>query len=759
MIVGTSVKRKDAYLKASGKIKYLDDISFPNMLYGKIITSGVPFAELIGIDISQIPENVLCLTAKDIPGKNEIGVILNDQPFLADKIIRYAYEPIALLAADNKDDLKKAAKKIKILYEEKKPIFHYEDALKKDAPFIHQKGNLAIKYKLRKGNANEVLKKAKYKIVRHFQTPYQEQLYLETMGAIAVPDNDKMVIYGTMQCPFYVRKAVARVLGFPLSKIRVIQTPTGGGFGGKEDVPNEICAAAALLAYYTNRPVKVVYERTEDICRTSKRHPMYMRYEYGFDENGKILAAKAEVCADIGAYATLSPAVLFRSFAHVFGPYKISNAYADVFGIYTNNQPAGAFRGFGTPQVVFAHESMMDEIAKFLNIDPWQIRKINIINSGDETITGQKLTESVGLSETLEKIKPYYEELKKEKEEFNRKNKEKVRGLGLSTIYYGNGLGVAGKALDASGSFVQVNVDGSVFISVGCVEMGQGALTVLSQIAAETLGFPYENIYPNFYVDTCLVQDSGPTVASRTTVMSGNALIDACKKIKERILKTAVKLLNENNSQEYILKDIDLKNGIFYHKGEKIDTLSLDEVLNQCFIDHVKLAETGWYEVPDTNLDFETGLGSTYYVFCFATQLAYLEVDKITGEVNVLKVISAHDVGKCINPTTLKGQIYGGVVQGMGYALFENLIMKNGKFLNPNLTDYIVPTIKDIPEIIPIIVEAASKDGPYGAKGIGEPSLIPAAASFSNAVCDAIGKRIYSLPVLPEKILEVLNEE
>lgn len=759
MAVGQGVLRKDAEGKITGDVKFLDDLSFPNMLYGKIVMSGVSYARVQHIDTSSIPDDVTCILGKDIPGENRIGIIRDDQPFLANSTVRYAYEPVALLAADNLELLEEAERQLSIQYQEKKGVFHYEDALKKDAVQIHSHGNVALKFKLRKGDANEALKSCPHTVKHHFSTHYQEQLYLEPNGAIAVPEPFGVTIYGTMQCPFYVRKAVARVLGYPLAKVRVVQTATGGAFGGKEDVPNEICSAAAVLALKTGKPVKVVYERSEDICRTSKRHPFHMHYEYGFDDEGIILAAKAEICSDIGAYITLSPAVLFRGFCHALGPYNIENAYVDMFGVYTNNQPVGAFRGFGTPQVVFAHEAMMDEIARVTGLDPWEVRNRNLLHLGDRTITNQKLNNSVGLQETMDAVKPHYDELKKQVDAFNQKNEYKKQGLGLSTIYYGNGLGVAGKALDAAGSMVQVNQDGSAFVSVGCTEMGQGALTVLSQIAAETLGFQYDKVFPNFSVDTAMVQDSGPTVASRTTVMSGNAIMDACLKINQRIRSLALSLLNKQNDDPAVLEELILKEGRFYLNGTLCEEVSLKEVLNQCFIEHVQMTEAGWYKVPDTEIDPDTGLGSTYYVFCFATQLAHIEIDKLTGEISILKIVSAHDVGKCINPVTLRGQIIGGVVQGMGYAVFENLVSKNGKFTNPSMMDYIIPSIQDIPEIVPIVIEAASPDGPYGAKGIGEPSLIPAGASYSNALAHGLGKRLFSLPLLPEKIKKLIDED
>lgn len=756
MSVGKSVPRKDVIEKVTGEARYIDDYYLPDMLYGRIVMSGVPHAVIKKISIPEVRQGETVLTSKDIPGENQVGVMRRDHQFLAEKVVRYRHEPVALIAAPSLQRLSEIEKGITLQYENRTPVFHYEDALKDDAPLIHEDGNVPIKYHLRNGDVDSAFSRSAFTIERHFTTPYQEQLYIEPQGVLAFKRDQVMYVYGSLQCPFYVRKAVAAVLGVPLASVRVIQTPLGGAFGGKEDVPNEHCSAAALLSLKTGRPVKIIYERSEDIMRTSKRHRMYMNYRYGCDKKGKLLAARAEIFADIGAYATLSPAVIFRSFAHALGPYVIPCARVDIFGVYTNNQPVGAFRGFGTPQVVSAHESMMDELAKEAGIDPLEFRKINILRYGDKTVHGQKLNDSVGLEKTLQAIEPYYREMKIQAEKHNRQNKKSSMGVGLSSIFYGNGLGVVGKAIDTSGSLVQVNQDGSVYIANGCVDMGQGAITVLSQIAADGLGFPVEAIFPNFSVDTGIVQDSGPTVASRTTVMCGNALLDACRKIKLRLLNVAAQMLNEEGKSEIRAEELDLSEGKLLHNGREIQGINYEKIVQGCLTRHIKLAETGWYEVPDTQIDLNTGLGSTYYVFCFAAQVILAEIDKGTGEVTLKKIVSAHDLGKTVNPRLAEGQIYGGVVQGMGYMLYENLICREGRFLNPTMTDYIVPSIQDIPEIIPIIVEEPSRDGPYGVKGIGEPSLIPIAGSVPNAIADALDERLYHPPFLPEKVKEVL---
>ncbi len=756
MSVGHSIPRKDVFEKVTGEARFIDDYSFPDMLYGKIVMAGVPHAALEKISIPQINQGEYFLTAQDIPGENQIGIMHRDQPLLAEEVIRYRHEPVALIAAESSQRLKAIEQGVNLHYKELKALFSYEDALNEKAPFLHKNGNVPIQFCLRKGDALTNFSECAFTVEKFFSTPYQEHLYLEPQGVIAIKKDQEMYIYGSLQCPFYVRKAVAAVLGIPMASVRVIQTTMGGGFGGKEDVPNETCSAAALLALKSGRPVKIVYDRTEDIQRTSKRHRMYMKYRFGCDREGRLLAAKADIFADIGAYATLSPAVIFRSFAHALGPYVISHAHVDIKGVYTNNQPAGAFRGFGTPQVVVAHESMMDELALKAGFDPLEFRRLNILRYGQETVHGQKLTESVGLEKCLNAIEPYYRKMKDLAEGNNRENTGSYLGVGLSSIYYGNGLGVVGKAIDAAGSLVQVNYDGSVYISNGCVDMGQGAITVLSQITAEGLGFPVEAIYPNFSVDTGMVQDSGPTVASRTTVMCGNALLDSCKKIKNRLLTVACKLLNQESGAGYQVEDLDLINGLLYHQGQKVDGINHEKITQACLPEHIQLTESGWYKVPETNIDIDSGLGSTYYVFCFAAQVVLTEIDKVTGEVTVKKVVSAHDLGKSVNPQMSEAQIYGGVVQGMGYALYEDLISVDGEFLNPTMTDYIVPSIRDIPEIVPILIEEPSRDGPYGVKGIGEPALIPIAGSIPNAVAYALKERICDLPLLPEKIKERL---
>ena len=409
--------------------------------------------------------------------------------------------------------------------------------MKENAPQIHDFGNIFTHYKIRTGDIEKAFQEADLIIENEYQTNYQEHLYLEPQGALAVPEEKAITIYSSTQCPFYVQKAVAKVLGIPRSRVRVIVTTVGGGFGGKEDVPSWVAAEAAVLAWITKKPVLMEYDREEDLETTSKRHPGYIRYKSAFKKDGTLLGIKVEYIIDAGAYSTLSPAVIFRGTVHALGPYKTPNVWIDGYAVATNKVPTGAYRGFGSPQVIFAYEQQIDEAAYKLGLDPAEIRLKNGWELGDKIPTGQILRYSVGLKDTIRKAIEVSNWHKK-REEYSKDKGTKRRGIGMATIFYGVGLGAAGKILERSGATVQVTPDGSVIVVVGTSEMGQGMRTALAQIAAEALGVTVDRVYlPE--ADTLVVPDSGPTVASRATLMSGNAIINAAETIKKNLLKVA----------------------------------------------------------------------------------------------------------------------------------------------------------------------------------------------------------------------------
>ncbi|NUV00157.1 xanthine dehydrogenase [Marinitoga sp. 1154] len=755
-IVGKIAQRIEAKEKAYGESLYTPDLYFDRMLYAGVVYSNIPHGILKSIDITEaekVPGVVKIATYKDVPGTNKFGVITKDMRFLIPigEKIRFEHDSIALIAGETKEAVEEAIEKIHFEVEELPGVFTIEDAIKDEIKVNNEKTNIAFHKKIRRGNVDEVFRNADLVIEKEFETDYQEQAYLETQGVVAYYNGDVMKIYASMQCPFYVQEDVSEILNISFNKVDVIQMETGGGFGGKEDVPSYIASKAALLSYLTRRPVKLIYEREHDIKETSKRHPSKSYYKAAFKKDGTLIGLKSKTYLDMGAYSTLSPIVMYRTLTHSAGAYKVPNVYVDVYGVYTNKVPCGAFRGFGSPQVLFAIESIMDEAAEKLNIDPWDIRYKNALEVGDETSTGHKLEYSVGAKKTLENIKRLsnYDNLKKEIKEFNKSNKLKKRGLGWSHIIYGVSLGAGGQHLDASNSEVHVFPDGTINIMFGGTEIGQGAKTAISMIVSEVLGQKLEKINV-LQTDTFIVQDSGPTVASRTTVFSGNAAKDAAEKIKRNIIEFLCKKFDVEE------KDIKINLGTYKIKDKEY---SFEEIAKMANDANVKLNESGWFKSPKLNFDMENGIGEAYVTYTYSTQLSLVEVDMLTGKVEVIKMWISHDIGKAINYDGVIGQIQGGAVQGMGHAIMEEIKQVNGKIITSNFNNYVIPTIKDIPEIIPDIVEEEFPYGPFGAKGIGEPSLMSAPPSIANAVSNAIKRRISRIPITMENVISLINEK
>ncbi|MBN1899179.1 MAG: xanthine dehydrogenase family protein [Spirochaetes bacterium] len=749
--VGFSLPRKDALEKVLGRSLYVNDKSSAGMLYGYTFRSPKPFIKIkrIGKNKAEKAEGVVkVLTHMDIPGNNFIPFVLKDYPALADHRAKFQGEAIALIAADSLENARKASKMIQLDYQELRPVFDPLVAMKKFSPRVFGNNNIFKKYQIKKGNIIKGFKEADIIVEKEFRTNYQVHCYLEPQGMIAdyQPDGS-MNIYGSMQCPFYVQDAVAQVIGLTKSNVKIIQTTTGGAFGGKEDVPSIVAVHAALLSYHTRKPVKLIYDREEDFISMSKRHPAIIRVKYGATKEGKITAADITCILDGGAYSTLSPIVLFRGTVHCAGPYEIPHVHIRSFAVATNKVPCGAFRGFGQPQTSFAQESAIDELAFKLNICPSKIREINGLRQGDQTATGYKVKEE-GIEHVMDRVM-VASNFNQKWNQFKKRKTTIKKGIGLSLTYYGVGLGAAGKHLSRAGAFVQVESDGSVRVAFGNTELGQGAQTVLAQIAAEELNAPYP-LVSIMATNTSRVPDSGPTVASRTTFMSGNAIINAIKPIYNNILECAAELMNCR------VKNVVRGNNFFYdNKG--IRSTSYQQAVAHAFKKKLQLSSEGWYIPPESTFD-KIGQGSAYYSYTFSANVAEVSVNMKTGKVRVDKIWSAHDVGKAINPQLVSGQIEGGVLQGIGYALFENLCLNNGEILNKNFQNYIIPTAKDSVDIIPIIVENSDENGPYGARGLGEPPLIGIAPALANAIFHATGIRMTQTPMLPEHLFQKIQK-
>jgi len=747
-ILGKSINRPDAPSKTTGETRFLTDIAVDNMAHGAPVYSSIPFGEYTSIDLSEakkVDGYIDFVSAKDIPAENQIGVIVPDQPLFADKTVRFIGDSIGLVVAETHEAAIEAAKAVSISYAEKTPYYTIDESRDAEDNFIDE-SNLACHHKVRKGDIQKGFVESDQIIEARFKTPYQEHYYLEPQACIASPNgSDKMKILGSLQCPFYIQKAIARVFDWPYENILVEQAPTGGAFGGKEDIPSEVCARAAVAAMKINRPVKVVYTRHDDAQLTSKRHPFQMHYKVGVKNDGTLVSAEILLEENAGAYATLSTVVSYRSCAQAMGPYVIPNIHVDSNSYLTNLPTTGAFRGFGSPQAAFGHERMMDVIANELGIGPMALRLKNVIKPGDQTQTAQVLNESVGAEETIQ------EAAKLAKwDTFNPTKDGRYKyGLGMSSIHYGNCLGAAGWHMDGSGVNIKLFPDGNVHVAYGLVEMGQGSETAVRQMTAEAMGISMDRITV-LPTNSAQVPDSGPAVASRNVVMTGNAIRNATKKFLPVLKNSAAKWMSCS------IDDISISNDIINDRssGTEIQFHELCDYMGKTQTD---MEFTGWWHTPELDYDATTGIGEAYFSYSFATQIAKVKVDTLTGLVDVENIYAAYDVGKAINPSGIEGQVEGGSAQGIGWATTEDFKIKDGKVQTPNLTTYLLPTALDSADVETTIVEKPEPEGPWGAKGIGEPSIIPTAGAVANAVSNAIGIQMNEIPLTPERVLNALN--
>ncbi len=749
-LIGKSIVRPDASGKTTGETRFVTDLTIENMVYGAPVYSTIPFGEYTHIDLSKAKEiegYIDFVSAEDVAGENQIGVIIPDQPLFADKIVRFIGDSIGLIVADTYEAALEAAKVVSIEYKEKTPLFSIDDSRDAKDGFIHD-SNLACHHKVRKGDIKKGFADSDKIIEARFVTPFQEHYYLEPQACIAIPNgNKKIKILGSLQCPFYIQKAIARVFGWPYENILVEQAPTGGAFGGKEDIPSEVCARAAVAAMKVQSPVKVVYTRHDDTQLTSKRHPFQMKYKVGVKNDGTLVSAEILLEENAGAYATLSTVVSYRSCAQAMGPYVIPNIHVDSNSYYSNLPTTGAFRGFGSPQAAFGHERMMDVIAEELKLEPMSLRLKNIVQPGDQTQTAQVLNESVGAEETIlgaAKLAQW--------DTFNKDNNNRYKyGLGMSTIHYGNCLGAAGWHMDGSGVNIKIFPDGVVHIAYGLIEMGQGAETVVAQMTADAIGISMDRVIV-LPTNSANVPDSGPAVASRNVVMTGNAIRNAAEKIVPAFKKYAAEWMNCSFEDISISRDVIRDES----SGAEIQFHELCDYMSKTNID---MEFTGWWHTPRLDYDAETGLGEAYFSYSFATQIAKVKVDTLTGLVDVENIYAAYDVGKAINPTGIEGQVEGGSAQGIGWAITEDFNIKDGLVQTPNLTTYLLPTALDSAEVKTAIIEKPEPEGPWGAKGIGEPSIIPTAGAVANAVSAAIGIQMNEIPLTPERVLNALNKK
>jgi len=744
-VIGKNVKRIDAVGKVTGKSKYANDLKFDHMIYGKCIRSPHPHAKIKNIDISNvktIPGVVAVLTAKDVPGKNRTGAIIKDQPILVEDKVRMVGDPVVLVGAESEEIAEKAADMVHIEYERLEPVIDIIKAVQDDSPKVHEGDNVAFHTKIRKGDVEEGFKKADIIIEGVYKTQRVEHAYLEPEAALAkMEPNGDITIWTCTQYTHHDRKEIAEMLGLSINKVRIIQTVTGGGFGGKYAnlIPQ---ALAALLAFCTKRPAKVVYTRDESISTTIKRHPFVIEYKTGATKEGKLLATEVKIIGDTGAYMIVGAGVLRRAAIHATGPYFVPNVKIDAYTVYTNNSPSGAMRGYGVPQVAFACEMQMDKLAKKLNMDPVEIRLKNALDKGGTTATGQVLKQSIGIKRCLRKAEKFIKKIKEEKKILPHYKK---RGVGIAASWHGIG---STRRSSQSIAFVKLLADGSADVICGSVDIGQGSDTIFAQIAAEELGIPIEKVRV-ITTDTAVIPDCECTSASRVTYISGRAVEFAAKEVKRILFERLSEDLGEKP------ENLCLEDGYVYAKNNPEKKLAIGKALKEHAMQGV--STVGYFSPQTVSLDPETGQGIPHGTYAFVANVAEVEVDTQTGKVEVIKLLGINDVGKAINPLSVEGQIEGGLSMGIGYALTEEIKTDDGKIINSTFVDYRIPTATDIQKLLSEIVEETEPTGPYGAKGVGEPATNATAAAILNAIYDATGVRITELPATPEKVFKTLK--
>ena len=747
-MIGAPERRVDAIGKVAGSAKFAADYNVGHQLYGKVLRSKHPHAQILNIDISkakQLDGVEAVLTAKDIPGQKVFGIVEKNQAILAEDNVRYLGDGVALVAAKSDEIAAQALSLIKVDYKELPIVSDPEYAMKTEAPRIHGEDNTFVHHKVRKGEIEKGFAEADFIIEKRFRTQFIEHSYIEPEAVLAEPaEHGGVIITGSVQNLFSSRRSVAAALKLDLNKVQIIQATLGGSFGGKDEVMTAMCCRAALLCLKTGKAVKMVNTREESMLESYKRHPYTMYYKWGAKNDGSITAMEARVIADGGAYASMSPFVTWRSVVQATGPYYCENVKTDVYAVYTNNNYTGAMRGFGSPQVNFAIESMMDELAERAGKDPLSIRLQNGFERGAVTATGQKLEHTVSLKEVLTKATDAADFRNKWKQYRAAPQSSRKRGIGLACSYRGVALGAEGA--DAAGTIVSVQTDGSVIVSSGITDMGQGAQTQMSQIAAEVLGISMDRIQ-FLNTNTSRVPDSGPTVASRGTIMGGTAAKKAAEAVRATLLGAGAEMIGCDVDQLSLVE-----NYLIDRKSSR-RLASFPELADECFKQGKPMYGFGWYKSPRTTWHEENGQGEAYFTFVYGTNVAEVEVDIETGKVDVINFVSCHDVGKAINRNTVLGQFYGGVAMGLGYGLLEEFDFEEGHPKQLNFDEYLIATSMDVPPIRSIIVENEDAAGPFGAKSIGEPANEIAAPAIVNAIYNATGKRIYELPASMERVL------
>jgi CO/xanthine dehydrogenase Mo-binding subunit len=731
--VGAAVPRKEGRAKVTGAARYVDDMTLPGMLHGATVRSPVARGRIreIRFDPALPWHEFTIVTARDVPAPNRIALIMNDQPCLADEVVNHAEEPVVLLAHADRDLLEKARRAVTIDIDPLPSVHTIDDALAAKT-IVWGGDNVFKSYLVSRGDVDAAFRTANRIIDGEYETGAQEQLYIEPQGIVANAD-DIVTVWGSLQCPYYVHKALTSLFSLPDDRVRVVQMETGGGFGGKEEYPSHIAAHAALLARKAGRPVKLVYDRAEDMVATTKRHPSRTRHRTGLDRDGRLVAMDIDFVLDGGAYCTLSPVVLSRGTLHAVGPYFCPNVRVRGRVVATSTPPHGAFRGFGAPQSLFALERHMNVVARELGLAPEELRRRNFIARGQKSAVGQVMRDPVEMDHLLDRaldLSDYHAKVKRFRET-NAHSRVK-KGIGFATFMHGAGFTGSGEDHLASVVDLEATPEGRVRVLAASTEIGQGTNTIFSQIAADALGMSYDDVEVA-QPDTSAVPNSGPTVASRTAMIVGRLVERAALSLKKILIDTALLRV------PYTAAD----------------------VVAACR-QHVAalgpLRATARYQPPPgVRWDDEKYQGDAYGAYAWAVYVAEVSVDTTTFETRVDDFVALQEVGKVIHPVLAAGQIEGGVAQAIGFALYEDVVWRDGRMANAQMTNYIMPTSMDLPPIRVFFEERPYAHGPAGAKGIGELPLDGAAPAIANAIEQAVGARVTRVPITPEALMEEMD--
>jgi len=732
-MIGKDVIRTEGWSKVTGAARYVDDFSLPGMLHGATVRSPVPHARIVGIERDPGFDwtGITVVDHAQIPGENTVLFHEKDQPCLAADIVRHAGEPVLLVAADSRERAYQAAAALRVQYDPLPAALTIEDALARTA-LVCGSDNVQKRITMEHGDVDAAFANAYRVVTGTYRTGRQEQMYLEPQGMIAWPEGDGVRVKGSLQCPYFVRPAVAGVLGLPEDKVAIEQAETGGAFGGKEEFPSMIASHAALLAVITGQPVKMVYSRNEDLVSTTKRHPSHITLRHAVNSDGEILAIDGRILLDGGAYSTVSPVVLSRAAIHISGPYRVPAIRIEALSLATNTLPSGAFRGFGAPQAQFAAERQMDSIARELNLSPLEARKRNWLRLGDQTVTGQTLESSVGLQQTVELALARSQYQQRRAELARTRGAGPLRcGIGLSFSYHGCAFTGGAEEFIKGTAGIELLHDGKIRVLTASTEMGQGSRTMFRQVAAAALDIPVDAVEVGPQ-DTSLVPNSGPTVASRTTAIVGSLVQLACADLLVRINDYAV---------AHHLAGTDNR--------ELLARFAADE-------GPVRIDRT-YKNPPGMTWDPERYRGDAYPCYSWKCDVVEVEVDLDTYDVRVTKITSASDPGTLIHPLHAAVQVEGGALQGAGLAALEDCRIDGGQVVHRKMTTCIVPTIMDAPEFDTSFAPQPFAHGPFGAKGLGELPVNGVPPAVAAAIDDATGVFVTEVPVTPDRLLHWLR--